>query len=230
MGNSGFYNNGVDSVVYADNINFTGTSTEPSVTKDGQLLIGSTQAPNVRVGSITGDSGIVVTNSPGGINLSFDLAQANPELTARSIKMVSTNSILTCASVFTAKNINTVSSGTQVLQITVTPSSVAITLVIEANVLISRREGQFGLSLVQEGKETPLTFSVGFSSGYPNVCSLKYFLTPTSIEPVTLSLRVGGINSGPVVLNGMPNGCPLLSDSLESFLMVTEGILQGILQ
>lgn len=226
MGNSGFYNNGVDSVVYADNINFSGTSTSPSITKDGQLLIGSSEAPNIRVGSITGEGGIVVTNSPGGINLSFNPSLANPELIARDIKLVKTNAILTCSSIFTAKNINTVTSGTQILQITVTPTNPVITLVIEANVLISRREGQFGLSLVQEGKDTPLSFSVGFSSGYPNMCTLKYFLTTGNINPVTLSLRVGGINSGPVVVNGMPNGCPLLSDNLESFLMVTEGILQ----
>ena len=226
MGNSGFYNNGTSSVVYADNINFSGTSTNPSITQDGQLLIGSTEAPNVRVGSITGSSGIVVTNSSGAINLSFDPSQANPELIARNVQLVTTTSITTCSSIFTANNVNNVSSGTQILQITATPSNPTITLVIEANVLVSRREGQIGLSLVQEGKNTPLAFSVGFSAGYPNMCTLKYFLTTGSITPVNLSLRVGGINSGPVVVNGMPNGCPLLSDSLESYLMVTEGILQ----
>lgn len=63
------------SVVKADNVNFSGKPGVPGgqVTTDGQLMIGATAFPNIRVGSLTSTGGtITVTNGPGTINL--DLA------------------------------------------------------------------------------------------------------------------------------------------------------------
>jgi hypothetical protein len=61
------------SVMYALNVDFTGnslTSGTPQVLQDGQLLIGSTATPNIRVGKLTSSDGsIVVTNGSGTINL-----------------------------------------------------------------------------------------------------------------------------------------------------------------
>lgn len=67
---AGFDNN----VMYADNVDFTGsTSPTAQVTADGELLIGSTVAPNIRVGSLTSTGGtITITVGAGTINL--DLA------------------------------------------------------------------------------------------------------------------------------------------------------------
>ncbi len=56
-------------VMFADNVNFSGAKSA-SVLADGQLLIGSTATPNIRVGSLSSsDSSILITNGPGTINL-----------------------------------------------------------------------------------------------------------------------------------------------------------------
>lgn len=62
---------GSDSVVFADNVNFTGTwPPTPEVTLNGQLLIGSNVSPHIRVGTLTSsDASITITNGPGTIDL-----------------------------------------------------------------------------------------------------------------------------------------------------------------
>jgi hypothetical protein len=57
--------------VYADNVDFTGSVfPTPQVTLNGQLLIGSSVAPNIRVGKLTSTGGTVtITNGNGTINL-----------------------------------------------------------------------------------------------------------------------------------------------------------------
>ncbi len=59
-----------NSVMYADNVDFTGSSpVNARVTTDGQLLIGSTAAPNIRVGNIVPGAGATVTNGAGTITI-----------------------------------------------------------------------------------------------------------------------------------------------------------------
>lgn len=57
--------------LYGDNVDFSGAAIPaPTVTTDGQLLIGSTAAPNIRVGSLTSTgSTISITPGAGTINL-----------------------------------------------------------------------------------------------------------------------------------------------------------------
>lgn len=61
------FNNGV---MYANNVRFDGAGYPGAVTADGQLLIGSTVAPNIRVGSITPGTGIAVSSGAGSISIS----------------------------------------------------------------------------------------------------------------------------------------------------------------
>lgn len=65
---SGFDND----VMFANNVDFTGGSpVTGKVTTDGQILIGATASPNIRVGTITsGDSSITVTPGAGTLALS----------------------------------------------------------------------------------------------------------------------------------------------------------------
>jgi hypothetical protein len=58
-------------VVFANNLDFSGGSpVTGKVTTNGQLLIGSTVAPNIRVGSLTSSGGTVaITTGAGTINL-----------------------------------------------------------------------------------------------------------------------------------------------------------------
>ena len=62
----GFDNN----VVYSGNVDFSGsTSVTKKITTDGQLLIGSTAAPNIKVGTLTSGTGIMVVNGSGSITV-----------------------------------------------------------------------------------------------------------------------------------------------------------------
>lgn len=63
---SGFDND----VMYADNVDFTGGSpVSAKVTTDGQLLIGATASPNIRVNTLTAGTGIAITNGAGTISI-----------------------------------------------------------------------------------------------------------------------------------------------------------------
>lgn len=57
-------------VMYADNVDFSGgTPVTGKVTLNGQILIGSTVAPNIRVATLTAAPGVSITNGPGTITI-----------------------------------------------------------------------------------------------------------------------------------------------------------------
>ncbi len=59
-------------VLYCQNVDFTGTSLvdgSAQITQDGQLLIGSSVAPNMRVAKLISGSGVQITNGPGSITI-----------------------------------------------------------------------------------------------------------------------------------------------------------------
>lgn len=59
-----------NSTVFADNVDFTGGNpVVGQVTSNGQLLIGSSSSPNIRVGTLTAGTGISITNGAGSITI-----------------------------------------------------------------------------------------------------------------------------------------------------------------
>jgi hypothetical protein len=58
-----------DSVMYADNVRFDGADYPGQVTLDGQLIIGSTVAPNLRIGLLGAGTNIAVTNGAGTVSI-----------------------------------------------------------------------------------------------------------------------------------------------------------------
>lgn len=57
-------------VVYADNVDFSGSlNPQAQVLLNGQLLIGSSVAPNIRVNTLTAGAGISITNGNGSISI-----------------------------------------------------------------------------------------------------------------------------------------------------------------
>lgn len=57
---AGFRNSGSIDVLFVDNVDFTGAAIpSPTITTDGQLIIGSTAAPNLKIGALTSPSGTV---------------------------------------------------------------------------------------------------------------------------------------------------------------------------
>jgi len=70
---AGFYSDGTEDVVVADNVNFTGTTSVGEVNADGQLLIGSSIAPFLKAALLTSSDGSV-TFTPGHNTLSLQVA------------------------------------------------------------------------------------------------------------------------------------------------------------
>lgn len=59
-----------ESIVFADNASFDGTSRGGKMTTNGQLWIGATASPHVRLGNITSTGGtLTITKGPGTINI-----------------------------------------------------------------------------------------------------------------------------------------------------------------
>jgi hypothetical protein len=72
---SGFYNG---SIMFADNVRFDGAEQPGQVTTDGQLLIGSTTAPNIRVGILaTPNAGSSVEFNYSTPNINLDVTDAS---------------------------------------------------------------------------------------------------------------------------------------------------------
>jgi len=60
----GFDNN----TMWAENVDFRNVvDVQPQVLADGQLLIGSAVAPNIRISTLTAGAGIAITNGPGSV-------------------------------------------------------------------------------------------------------------------------------------------------------------------
>lgn len=60
---------GEESILFADNMSFDGTQRGGAMTTDGEIWIGSTTAPHVRKGTITGGPGVTITPGPGSIQI-----------------------------------------------------------------------------------------------------------------------------------------------------------------
>lgn len=90
-------------VVFGSNVDFSGNANvSAQVTLDGQLLIGSTASPNIRVGTLTAGPGVTITNGAGAITIGVTSGGVVLEtLTGNTGGTVSP----------TANNINTVGSG-----------------------------------------------------------------------------------------------------------------------
>lgn len=75
---AGFRNSGSIDVLFVDNVDFSGAAIpSPSMLADGQLIIGSTAAPNMKIGTLQAGSGIVITNGSGSIAIAaVDVAKA----------------------------------------------------------------------------------------------------------------------------------------------------------
>ena len=128
-----------------------------------------------------------------------------------------------CNGLFTSSNVTTLLGGTEIGRFTVTPRSSGSMFLVSADIIASRMEGGAVLALVKEGDTQPCAISYGYSSGVPNLCSLKTCVTNSGSTPTTYSLRIGGLESGVVWVNALSNGNDILgitNTSNVSFLEV----------
>lgn len=75
---------GDETIVFADNASFDGTERGGKMTADGQLWIGATASPHVRAANLTSGTGIVITNSAGGISIATNGAVVPNTITGDS--------------------------------------------------------------------------------------------------------------------------------------------------
>ncbi len=117
-----------NSTMYADNVDFTGNAVvAATVTTNGQLLIGSTAAPNIRVGSLSSTGGsVVITTGAGTINLEAGATTPTSFTTDSGVATPSLNNLF----VFGTGGINTTGSGSTV---TITANGAVIGKTITGN-------------------------------------------------------------------------------------------------
>ncbi|AFS44587.1 virulence factor Pgp3 [Chlamydia psittaci] len=140
----------------------------------------------------------------------------------KAFKNFSLSEKIQCNGLFTKSNIGTLLGGTEIGKFTITPDNVNSMFLISADIIASRMEGNVVLALVREGDSSPCAISYGYSSGIPNVCSLRTAVNNTGTDPVTFSLRVGGMDSGVVWVNALANGDSILGTTATSNISFLE--------
>ncbi|ANG66613.1 virulence factor Pgp3 [Chlamydia gallinacea] len=147
----------------------------------------------------------------------IDKITSDPTLSiTKAFKHFSLSNKIQCNGLFTKYNIDTLDGGTEIGKFTITPDNTNSMFLVFADIIASRMEGTVVLSLVREGDTKPCAISYGYSSGVPNLCSLRTAIANTGSSPVTFSLRVGGMDSGVVWVNALANGESILGISATS--------------
>lgn len=153
----------------------------------------------------------------------IDRITSDPILSiTKAFKHFSISDKIQCNGLFTRYNINTLDGGTEIGKFTITPDNTNSMFLVFADIVASRMEGTVVLSLVKEGDTEPCAISYGYSSGVPNLCSLRTAIANTGSSPVTFSLRVGGMDSGIVWVNALANGDSILGTSATSNISFLE--------
>ncbi|WP_375794016.1 virulence factor Pgp3 (plasmid) [Chlamydia sp. 12-01] len=153
----------------------------------------------------------------------IDKIVSDPTLAlTKAFKNFSLSEKIQCNGLFTKSNIGTLLGGTEIGKFTITPDNTDSMFLISADIIASRMEGNVVLALVKDGDSAPCAVSYGYSSGIPNVCSLRTAISNSGTTPVTFSLRVGGMESGVVWINALANGDSILGETTTSNISFLE--------
>lgn len=141
---------------------------------------------------------------------------------SRAFKDVNITNKIQCNGLFTKENIGNLDGGTEIASFSVTPDNANSMFLICADIIATRMEGTVALALVKEGDLSPCSISYGYSAGYPNIISLRATVGNKTTAPVKFSLRAGGMDSGVVWVNAMPNGEKILGVDAVSKITILE--------
>jgi hypothetical protein len=218
----GFDNN----VVYAGNLDFSGTSpVTAQVTTDGQTLIGSTVAPNVRVGIPTGSLGITVTPGAGSLDISYTGSRVE------QVVYASNSTLVTCSTLIPNDDTTPqITEGDQILTATITPKNSANLLFIEATIPYYAAVGgaKNVFALFQDAGADAIAaclYAEDNISDYPNqVAILRYVMAAGTTSATTFQVRGGqGAGGGSLVVNANgATGLLALGGTQHAVLMITE--------
>lgn len=191
------FNNGV---MWADNVRFDGNAYPGAVTTDGQLLIGSTASPNIKVGTPTGSGGITITPGSGTLSIGFSPG------TVEQFVYSKTSAAIECATVMPWDDtIPQNTEGDEVLTATITPKNINNYLVIDfVGIGSSNLAYPCCVALFQDAVANAIAATTwgcndgkDYSQNYNVPISLKYVMAAGTTSSTTFKIRVGcGISSG----------------------------------
>lgn len=181
------FNNGT--TMFADNVSFDGTDSPGKVTTDGQLLIGSTVAPNIRVGTLaSGDGSVTITNGAGTIDLSVAGGSAITSVSA-------TNASIDFIQTGTVENINFGNTnlvlGSDIIGLTSGNNNVGMGLTALNNVT----SGEQNVAIGTQSLQLLTTGSANTSIGRNSQASLSNGLSNTSTGQNSLFSNSSGSNN-----------------------------------
>lgn len=186
MSGSGFTND----VMHAENVDFSGGfPVAPQVTANGQLLIGSTVAPNIRVGTLaSGDGSVTITNGAGTIDLSVAGGGAITSVSA-------TNASIDFIQTGTVENINFGNTnlvlGSDIIGLTSGNNNVGMGLTALNNVT----SGEQNVAIGTQSLQLLTTGSANTSIGRNSQASLSNGLLNTSTGQNSLFSNSSGSNN-----------------------------------
>ena len=170
--------NGLGSVLNADNVSFDGTSQGGVVTTNGQLLIGSTATPHIRVGSLTAGTGTTITNGAGTITIS---ASATVPTTFNTDSGTATPD-LNVLKVFGGTGIDTSGLGNTVT-IALDTSSVGQTITGDSGGALSPTAGNWNIvggAALSAGTNAAITSGSGSTLTVTAINTAKWIVDPTA--------------------------------------------------
>ena len=196
----GFDNN----TVYANNVDFSGSvNPSPKITADGQMLIGSTATPNIKVGIPTGSTGIVVTTGSGSLDISYAGSRIE------QIVYGTNASLVTCSTqILNDDTIPQITEGDQILTCTITPKKATNLLIIEVTVpYYAAVAGAANIFALFQDANTDAIAACLYSeeniNSYPNqVAVLRHIMTSGTTSATTFQVRAGqDAGGGTVIIN-----------------------------
>ena len=208
------FNNGV---MWADNVRFDGTGYPGAVTTDGQLLIGSTAAPNIRVGTPTGSGGITITPGAGALSIGFSPGTVEQFIYSNTSAAIECATVIPCDDTI-PQNIE----GDEVLTATITPKNANNYLVIDfVGVGSCNLQSPCSVALFQDAIAGAIAATAWgncdgkeYSQNYNIPISLKFVMPAGTTSPTTFKIRVGcsistGAGSGAYINSFYDSGAQL---------------------
>jgi len=183
---------GDETIISADNVSFDGTRRGGKVTLDGQLLIGSTAAPHIKVGVPTGSNGIGITTGSGSLDISYTGSKVEQLIYSQ------TGALVSCTTVIPVDDtIPQQTEGDEILTVTITPKHATDILVIE----FSSVHGTLGncnatFALLQDAGANALAATYSGSSSAilssPNTnIILRHIMVAGTTSATTFKVRAG---------------------------------------
>lgn len=227
---AGFRNSGAIDIMFSDNVDFSGAAIpSPTVIADGQLLIGATATPNIRVNTLTQGAGITITNGAGTITIAAGGSVATTYTADSGTATPSANNINLLGQNLAGSGIQTTATGSTVTHRMLSPYNLGdftfgnSSAATARMVTINNTDNTSGLS------NASFQMSVGGTSGgdpfiayiIPSGSSYSMGSDNSDSDNFKITNSNSGVSSGTTLFNLTSGGVP----SFPSAGWTTDGVL-----